>query len=378
MTSGSNCYKEGNSKMKRNKVLIRPIIFFLIFGALFIVVSRVVSVNDSPSQMNIKGFFQEPKDSLDVAMIGPSELYADYAAPLAWEKYRYTSYSLSMGAAPGSVYQPMLEAVLRRQKPKLVVFSLNGFIQGSDKYQDPIELHRWIDNVPWSENKFETIQKTIPFDKRDQYYFDIIFSHVNWKMPTTVIKNAAEKLCMIKSGQAYTKGICSVSKKDNGSAVGQLEAIRFDRGCENTLKSLLQTCRDNSIEHVLFVRFPHQRAFSNPEEMDRIASVIQKYDYDLLNLNDKAQELGISYNDDFSDPEHMNVNGMKKMTDYLGQYIISHYDVITAKTDAEEERWDNCAKRTESLIQEIQKDIDNGIARFYYEASIYWKPIQIQ
>lgn len=364
--------------MNKNKVLIRPIIFFLIFLTLFIIVSRIFSVNDSPSQMNIKGFFQEPKDSLDVALIGSSELYADYAAPLAWDKYKYTSYSISMGAAPGSVYKIMMESVLRRQKPKLVVFSLNGFIQGSDKYQDPVELHRWIDNVPWSENRFGIIQEKIPRDKRAQYYFDIIFSHVNWKMPTTVMKNAAEKMCMIKSGQAYTKGICSVSRKDNGSAIGQVEPIRFDEGCEEALRELLKSCKENQIEHVLFIRFPHQRAFSNPEEMDKITSIVQTYNYDVLNLNDKANELGISCEEDFSDPEHMNVNGMEKMTNYLGEYITLNYDVIEPKTDVEEKRWNNCVKKTTAIIEEIREDLDNGIVRFYYEASIYWKPVLIK
>lgn len=369
---------EERKEMIRNKVFLRPIIFLALFCALFGIICKMFSVNDSPSQMNIHGFFQEPKKSLDVVLIGPSELYADYAAPLAWEKYGYTSYSLSMGAAPGSIYEQMLESVLKRQNPKLVVFALNGFMQGSEKFQDPIELHRWIDNVPWMVNKMNTIQEMIPKENRDQYYLDIMFSHVNWKMPITVMKNTAEKLSMVKTGQSYTKGICTVSKKDNGSAVGQSEAIRFDEKCEKKLRELLQTCKNRNVENVLFVRFPHERTLNNPEQMNKITSIIQEYGYDILNLNDKAPELGISYQNDFSDPEHMNVNGMEKMTDYLGKYITTNYDVISDKTDPEEERWNHCTQRTKKLIEECRNDMNNEVHRFYYEASIYWKPVQIQ
>lgn len=67
-----------------------------------------------------------------------------------------------------------------------------------------------------------------------------------------------------------------------------------------------------NIEKVLFVRFPHQRKFENPEAIDKIGSIISEYGYDILNLNDKSKELGIDVPADYSDAEHLNINGMEK------------------------------------------------------------------
>ncbi len=59
----------------------------LILIVLYEMISIVFSVNDSPSQMNVQGFFMEQKDSLDVLMIGSSEVYSDYSPAIAWENY---------------------------------------------------------------------------------------------------------------------------------------------------------------------------------------------------------------------------------------------------------------------------------------------------
>ena len=52
-----------------------------------------------------------------------------------------------------------------------------------------------------------------------------------------------------------------------------------------------------------------------------------------MNLNDKSKELGIDVPADYSDAEHLNINGMEKMTEYLGKYIINKYDVSSEKSN---------------------------------------------
>ena len=100
--------------MLRKRNIISIILFWIILIVLYEMISRVFSVNDSPSQMNVQGFFMEPKDSLDVLMIGSSEVYSDYSPAIAWEKYGYTSYDLSMGAAPANLYKDMIKKGLER------------------------------------------------------------------------------------------------------------------------------------------------------------------------------------------------------------------------------------------------------------------------
>ncbi len=46
-------------------------------------------------------------------MIGSSEVYSDYSPAIAWENYGYTSYDLSMGAAPANLYKDMIKKAWR-------------------------------------------------------------------------------------------------------------------------------------------------------------------------------------------------------------------------------------------------------------------------
>ena len=71
--------------MLRKRNIISIILFWVILIVLYEMISIVFSVNDSPSQMNVQGFFMEQKDSLDVLMRGSSEVYSDYSPAIAWE-----------------------------------------------------------------------------------------------------------------------------------------------------------------------------------------------------------------------------------------------------------------------------------------------------
>lgn len=120
------------------------------------------------------------------------------------------------------------------------------------------------------------------------------------------------KSIMTLNKQSYLKGFCTVSGSDKGTQMGELQNIDFDNGCEDALRELLVYLQAQNIEKVLFVRFPHQRKFENPEAIDKIGSIISEYGYDILNLNDKSKELGIDVPADYSDAEHLNINGMEK------------------------------------------------------------------
>ena len=76
----------------------------------------------------------------------------------------------------------------------------------------------------------------------------------------------------------------------------------------------------------------------------------------------------------YSDAEHLNINGMEKMTEYLGKYIINKYDVSSEKSTGDIVKWNKCVKKTKEMINSVREDMKSGTCRLYYEASIYWEP----
>ena len=165
----------------RHRKVIRIGAFALVFVVLFSFVSTFFKMTDAVNIATIEGFYKEPKNTIDVMMIGASEVYADYSATEAWKNYGYTSYSLGVSGAPGSLYKSMLREALTRQHPKVVVFEVNGFLQNDSYYDRTVKLHSWIDNIHNEENRFDTIQEIVPKDEQDNFRNPLKLYHSNWK-----------------------------------------------------------------------------------------------------------------------------------------------------------------------------------------------------
>ena len=85
----------------------------------------------------------------------------------------------------------------------------------------------------------------------------------------------------------------------------------------------------------------------------KIGGIVGEYGYDFMDLDKSYAQIGIDDATDFSDGEHMNVNGMEKFTTYLGQYIVDNYDVARSDsgyTDDIKADWDACYEKTMGII----------------------------
>ena len=63
-----------------------------------------------------------------------------------------------------------------------------------------------------------------------------------------------------------------------------------------------------------------------------------------INFFEKVEEVGLDCNTDFQDKGHLNTSGSRKIANYLGKFIVDHYDV-TDMRNIEGNLWDkNCAR----------------------------------
>lgn len=347
------------------------IAFWLIAAILFVGAGRILCYNENESMVNVKGFYQEKRDSLDVVMIGPSELYADYSPPLAWKEFGYTSYNLAISGVPGNLYISMLREVLSRQNPKLIVFNVSGFYWGDSAFSDWKSMHKWFDNTPFSLKKTDEIKRVVPKDKQEEFWWDTLTYHNNWKHPVMLAKKAAINMAMTWTGTSYAKGLRTYSTSNQGVGTGQTMCMSFSQTARQYLEELLQYCRDQNLSNVLFVAAPHQSQSSDPEVLEEIGSVVEHAGYDYLNLDKQYTAMGIDAATDFIDAEHLNMYGMRRMTSYLGSYITEHYELDAEHDSKTADHWNRCYDKTEELLQQCENDMNNGITREYYEASFY-------
>lgn len=334
--------------------------FAIVLLLLMQIVSKAFIAIDSSDIENIYGFYAEPENSLDMVMIGPSEVYTGYAPALAWEEYGLKSCNLSIGAVPCNMYKSIVTEIVKRQKPKLLVINASAFSQGNWNLTDEVYLRKWIDNMPMSQNKLDTV-KTIPknINKDDEkvkdnisdtLYFPLEKYHGNWKDPEAVYTSFVTRAYMRLSGGGYLKGFYSktgiTGGRDNLANIGQ-----------PTKEAYVLTDETQA---------------ADKSGLEQIESITKEYGYDFLDLStDYESSVGIDDSHDFADFEHLNAYGAKKLTAYIGDMAVNQYGIKSDTAKSELSRWKKSVKRTKKALKMAREYTDRGEAQVVgeYEAA---------
>lgn len=343
--------------MKQNrsktKTVVRVIAFLLVAALLYGALSRLLAVNDATEQQYVHSFYLEPKNSLDVMILGASETFTDYCAPLAWQHAGFTSYPLAVSAAQGTMYPSMLREAAKRQTPGVYVVEVNGFLYTAEERDEfsHAALRKWIDTIPLSANKLDTIRTCIPAEKRSTYYFPLLKYHTFWKCAGDIRRSLSLQQQARSVGYSYTKPFLSISMfltETDEIPVRQQELDAFN---EQSLRTFCETAKKLGIQNVLFARFPHRTVIENYDAVfAKLESVVQEYGYDFVNFDTQIDAIGLDLLSDFANAEHLNVFGAEKFTTYLADYLAAHYDLNTAHSDKVTDEWARCAAFTQQML----------------------------
>lgn len=370
MTDRKSNRKIGAGAKKYRKNILRASAFSIIFVMILSFVTTFFKMTDSINIATIEGFYKEPKNSIDVMMIGASEVYADYSATTAWKDYGYTSYSLGVSGVPGSLYKSMLRESLTRQHPKLVVFEVNGFLQKDSYYDRTAQLHSWIDNIHDEVNKADTIAEVVPKEEQDNFINPLKLYHNNWKNMDRCMNSFTTRVGMKFSDVSYMKGFSSIAKSSDCPS-GKQKTLYFTDKSRTYLTDLLEYCKKQGVEKVLFARFPHEKEIKNPWVLTEVEDLVTSYGYDFVSFENDKDVIGIEGKNDFYNSEHLNVKGSRKFTQYVGKYLTDNYRLPNEHSAKITSEWKKCAGKADEVIDACAKDTDMKLGNHYFEMSVY-------
>jgi hypothetical protein len=327
-------------------------------------------MTDAVNIATIEGFYKEPKNTIDVMMIGASEVYADYSATEAWKNYGYTSYSLGVSGVPGSLYKSMLREALTRQHPKVVVFEVNGFLQNDSYYDRTVKLHSWIDNIHNEENRLDTIKEIVPKDEQDNFRNPLKLYHSNWKDIDKCAHTFATRVGMYFAKTSCMKGFSSIAKYSDCPS-GKQKKLYFTDKSRAYMTDLLEYCKAQGVEKVLFARFPHEKEIKNPQVLCDVKELVESYGYDFASFEGDKELIGINERGDFYNSEHLNINGSLKFTAFMGKYLSDNYRLNADHSPELQSAWGECARRADKVISACAKDTDLSLGNHYFEMSVY-------
>ena len=327
------------------KILSLVLALILVFGFAQMYFWRCNSHNE----LRLYGFRMEQKDSLDVVLLGASDIYA-YSAPLAYSLQGFTSYPYVVSACSVCFWKVMLEDILAHQNPKLIVVETTGACYDTQReLHNNGALHYIMDSMPFL-LKLQMIRPllTEENDSAAAFLFPGLKYHSNWNDPEDMKSNFLNVRMLQRQGHAilrgtytsrYAIGLQSESRNIENDRAEQ----PLDAEAEQALREFLDFCREKDVP-VLFTCFPHQitteddEVYQNFKMTNTIWKIVDEYGFPFLNMETLSDEIGIDPEHDYYNRTHLNLYGQQKLTEYLARYIREELGLVPREQDAEQTR----------------------------------------
>jgi hypothetical protein len=251
-----------------------------------------------------------------------------------------------------SSYKTQIQEVRRTQNPKLIVLEINGAIYSKDEdLTKEGSIRKYIDNVPLNENKIEYVSDNVATDDQLEYYLPIVKYHSVWndypaplKWVKSILSTKERGYNLLKGCRGITNVYHSKAKVINNKLSNDNKTAELNSNAEESLRELLQYLKDENIDNVLFVRFPHvvtKKEYNAFKRANAAGEIINEYGYEFINLIQDTDEIGLDVDNDFYQQDHLNIYGQQKFTKYFGNLLCDNYGITkTEQTDAQKEEWE--------------------------------------
>lgn len=324
------------------------------------------------------------KTDYDVLFLGTSHMI-DAVYPMElWNDYGITSYNLGGHGCELATSYWIMENALEHISPKLVVVDCYYLSSESKIGESADMLHDYLDIYPVSNTKINAVRdltdSTNIKDNMDLLWNFSAFhsrfndlSRVDFK-PEYSVEKGAQFQVLVGSTTAFNPIPDDMMSDEN--AVGA-----------QYLNKIISSCNSRGMD-VLLTYLPFPAAGEYQMEANLATKLANDNNLNYINfLKEDIVDYNTDIANDYTINSHLNPSGARKLTKYLGQYLIDNYSLTDHRTDAAYECWNDDYKAYEDLKRGYEyssKSIKDHLMMLYdtdlttiidiYDKSIYDNP----
>ncbi len=357
-----------------NKSIIKACLGPVTFVVIFVILLTMITYMMRPSgdtKNRFMGFYAEPRNSLDVIMIGSSPTYSSCVMPELYGEYGIKAYPLASNVQRPMAGKYLVREADKTQSPQLYMFEMRMYTGTEESLTINMGYTREVtDNMKYSFNRIACINAMVHRDvnsedgKKYTYYFDIFKYHSNWI--SLINLDQVTSLTYVKKDPYKGYKITDkVGPVDTPSIMTDPAPAELDPYQAKALYDLLDEL-DRQEADALFYLAPYDMPPEDAGKFETIKNIVESRGYDWLDMNHHYDEIGMDFSRDFSDYGiHTNAIGARKCTIFLGEYLRDHYDLPDhLADDAADESWDaayaNWQDEYEKAVVEIDRRIEAG------------------
>ncbi|MBO4901171.1 MAG: hypothetical protein J5518_00060 [Lachnospiraceae bacterium] len=302
----------------------------------------------------------ENEGDLDVLWLGGS-VAAHYFQPLqAYHDYGYCAYDFGSNACRTDFYINELAYARRIQDFDLYIVDLRTLALLSEEVRD-IEIGSWTSQLGvFSFNRFDSMYRY--YSKRrledgidwTSIVFDIARTHSN----TKALADERQWDILYGKRQTETRGFetaiqHTAFEKPNVATTERRTLTDHQR---EVFTDLLDYCKNKKMQ-VLFIVNPYIVSKEEWETYNSAADLIDVYGFDYLNTNEYVDEMGIDFETDFENMNHVNYLGSVKFHKWFSKYLKEHYDLPDHRVDPEYSFWEDDYERFKKNQEDLTSQI---------------------
>lgn len=356
---------------KKIYTVIKIIIFFCVLLLLIIFAGKVVQRKESTKKY---ADFMEVSKQIDVFFLGSSHVLNGINPFRLYRDYGITSYNMAKnGGHIAEAYWTLMNA-LEYASPKCVVLDLWS-LDRDYQYIDIMEettsqeerekyisfLHDGLDYWPMNKMKMDAINDLLSSDEvKKEFYWDFIVYHDRWSS----LKKEDFTLAMGMDSDSECMGARPVYWVHNDFTIHPMErnteVLSKDVVSVQYFYRILEECKKREIE-VILTYLPMASFSAEDWKAVNTAQVIAEEEELLfLNLLPHEEQGVINYRTDMFDESHANINGMSKLTSYVGKYISELECIRDHRMDSDYHNWNDKVEkwyRNETQKMLAEKDL---------------------
>lgn len=298
------------------------------------------------SDVKYSDFFKQDED-FDVLFMGSSHVINAVYPMELWDDYGIVSYNFGGHANQMPTTYWVMENALEYTNPKVVVIDC-CLLAGEKKSWDVFSyLHLSLDAFPLSRTKIkavwdllddpvlaEAIENGTALESGEpRTKIGLLWNYSVYHSRWTEIEQSDFEL-----NQTYEKG----AESRIAVTSGKLNKIPAEKKMtpgttgERYLRRMIEDCQSRGIE-VLLTYLPFPAKERSQMEANYVYDIAEEYGVNYINFLDTDL---INYETDLYDAaSHLNPSGARKVTDYLGKYLISNYDISDQRNNEDYSFW---------------------------------------
>lgn len=330
-----------SAKEKKGKILfcMKQILKIVLFVFIFFLIYQKINfvLRDKIESEYVINYLEERRNSIDVVFLGSSNILSGIQPMIIWEEYGIPSYNLATSSSTIPMMYYFAKLSNETQKPKVIVADMNSLLCETKIFAKQW-FHIAFDSFDGSMAKVEAVFDLVEAEDRFEMLFPIYIYHERWGVLEQADFEPIETMSFTK-GAKILDTICPLEAME---FTDESEKEPLNEVVMSYTEKLIQYCQKNNIK-LVFMAMP----LNNKEDDDfykminELQTISENNNIFFLNGYADRNAWGLNYKEDYADNAHLNYNGAKKVTEYVGKFLAENFGLEDKRLKPEYDDWNN-------------------------------------